>query len=622
MIHREADISQQQEAARLADELLRLDGTPEQFLASLAEVQRRLADSESGAILRLGSDGVAHVLALSPTPASGDPGPAWLADAGECAKRAVSESRAVVVSLFENDELYGQEPSRHLIVVPLGAQESLHIVGAFVVRTRNKDDLNRRRERLEITRGLLSLYEMRSALQKNSDDGGRLRMSLEIMSAVSAQSRAKAACMAICNEAGGRLGCERVSVGFLKGRVIQLAAMSHTEKIIRKMRLVQELESVMEECFDQDVEVLVPAPEDAPGVNRVAKEFARENGPAAVCSLPLRVGGDPVGVLTLERPEDRPFVRAEVESLRLACDQVAPRLVELRDHDRWLGARMARVTRNGLAVLLGPERVWIKLTALLVLGAAIFLTFVKGTYRVEADFAFEAMQRQIAPAPFDGYLHSVFVEPGDPVEAGVTVLATLDSSELRLRLAAAMAEESRYRTEASIARRDREIARAQIAEAGAAEARANIDLLTHQIEQATITSRIGGVVVGGDLRRQIGSPVQKGSVLFEIAPIDSLRAELAVPEDQIADVEVGQTGHLAASSYPSDRIRFEVERINPVAEVADQKNVFAVRVRLEESRPWMRPGMEGVAKIDVDRRPYGWIWTRRVVNWVRMQLWI
>jgi hypothetical protein len=32
--------------------------------------------------------------------------------------------------------------------------------------------------------------------------------------------------------------------------------------------------------------------------------------------------------------------------------------------------------------------------------------------------------------------------------------------------------------------------------------------------------------------------------------------------------------------------------------------------------------MEGVAKIDLGRRSYAWIWTRRIVNWVRMKLWL
>jgi hypothetical protein len=32
--------------------------------------------------------------------------------------------------------------------------------------------------------------------------------------------------------------------------------------------------------------------------------------------------------------------------------------------------------------------------------------------------------------------------------------------------------------------------------------------------------------------------------------------------------------------------------------------------------------MEGLAKVDIGQRAYGWIWTRKLVNWVRMKLWI
>ena len=65
-----------------------------------------------------------------------------------------------------------------------------------------------------------------------------------------------------------------------------------------------------------------------------------------------------------------------------------------------------------------------------------------------------------------------------------------------------------------------------------------------------------------------------------------------------------------------------VERINPAAEVVNNRNVFKVRAKLLDTQPWLRPGMEGVAKVTVDKRPYAWLWSRKVVNWIRMKLWI
>ena len=35
----------------------------------------------------------------------------------------------------------------------------------------------------------------------------------------------------------------------------------------------------------------------------------------------------------------------------------------------------------------------------------------------------------------------------------------------------------------------------------------------------------------------------------------------------------------------------------------------------------LRPGMEGVGKIDIDERKLVWIWTHSFTDWVRLWLW-
>jgi len=202
------------------------------------------------------------------------------------------------------------------------------------------------------------------------------------------------------------------------------------------------------------------------------------------------------------------------------------------------------------------------------------------------------------------------------------VLATLDTVELRLQLAAAKAERAGYLKQSAAAMRDGETAQAQIAQANADKTQAQIDLYLYMIEQAQIVSPLTGTLVEGDLKRQIGAPVKTGDILFEVTPLDSLRAVLHVKEDQIVDVQVNQEGRLATASYPGQRVRFEVEQISPIAEVVNQENIFKVRVRLLDTPPWMRPGMEGVGKIDLGKRSYAWIWTRKIGNWVRMKLWL
>ena len=600
----------------------RHDGSLSQFLSNLLAAESRLGPAEGGAVLRNGEGDRVDVLALYPELAENGKPPAWLSQAAALARESMRTGRTVTGGWSEPDGERGRPARRYVVAVPLTLAEVPSVAAAFLVHASDEMALRTVRERIELGLSLLSLSESRQALQKKELDLRRLRKAMETLSAINRHRRFGSTAMALCNETASQWQCDRVSLGLLQGRYVHIKAISHAESFSRKMQVVQDLEAAMEECLDQDVEVIHPASADSTYISRAAGELSQRHGPLAVASLPIRHGEKLWGVVTLERPPDRPFTAEEVESLRLALELCTTRLVALRQQDRWLGAKMAGGVRSSLALLVGPRYTWVKLLTILIVGAAAFLVFAKGNYRAQASFVLEGTERQVVPAPFDGFIKTVDVEVGDPIEAHETALAELDTAELRLKLAEARAEKAGYLKQMAAAMRDNETAQAQIAEANAEKAQAQIDLFEYMIGQARLVSPLSGIVVEGDLKRQIGAPVKTGDLLFEVTPLASLRAVLHVPEDQINDVRVGQRGRLATASYPGERIQFEVERINPIAEVVKQENIFKVRVRLLQIHPWMRPGMEGVAKIDIDKRPYAWIWTRKIINWVRMKLWL
>jgi multidrug efflux pump subunit AcrA (membrane-fusion protein) len=560
-------------------------------------------------------------LALHPELADSESPPAWLSAAARLARDSIQANEPAVAAWSEQDDRLARA-EWHLCAVPFRLAELPSVAAAFLIRAGSEASLRAVQERLVLGISLLALSESRQALQKKELDLKRLHKAMETLTAVNLHRRFRSTAMALCNEAAAQWQADRASLGVLKGRGTQVVAMSHTESFSRKMQVVQDLESAMDECLDQDCEVLYPDLEDSICVNRQTAEHSKRNGPLAVVSLPIRGGGKVWGVLTLERPGDRPFAAEEVEAVRLALELCTARLVALHEQDRWIGAKIGSGLRAALAVLVGPRHTWAKVAVVLIIAAIVFLVRAEGPYRAEASFVLEGTQRQVVPAPFDGYLKAVNVEVSDTIQAGQTCLAELDTAELRLKLAEAKADRAGYLKQMDAAMRDGETAKAQIAEAGADKAQAQIDLIEYLIGQARLVSPLSGTVVQGDLKRQIGAPVKMGDTLFEVTPLESLRAVLHVQEDQIADVHVGQRGTLATASYPGQHIAFEVERINPIAEVVKQKNIFKVRVRLLELTPWMRPGMEGVAKVDLGQRPYAWIWTRKIINWVRMTLWI
>ena len=605
--------------------LQRFEGPPDQFLRHLLGLQCDLASASAAAILRMVDRTNVQVLAIHPELNREGPDPVWLAQSAERAAMAVQAVDTIVAPLRTGAELYGQPAAQHLVLVPLhGGSGGVRGVAAYLLENVTPHEITWAKERLELTVGLISFFEMRLTLQQRNFDMTRLREGIEVLAAVNEQTRFRAAAMALCNELAARLKARRVSLGFLRGRYVKAAAVSHTEQFSRKMQLVQDIESAMEECIDQDVEVLYPVEGDASFINRVADELASRHGPESVCSLPLRKGGEPFAVVTIEREADEQMNRSEIETVRLICELCAARLSEMYEHDRWIGARMAASVRKTAALAIGPKYTWIKLAIIATMVGILFLTFVKGDDMVQAEFTIEPMQRQIVPAPFDGRLREVLVRPGDPVIAAETVLARFDTTELVLDRLQAQTEQKTYQDESIIAQRDNKPDEAHLNRLNAQKLQPRIIRLSEQIQQAEIKALISGTVISEDLRKNINAPFTKGDVLFEIAPIDILRAELLVPEDRITDLTVGQTGELASASHPGEFVPFEVKHIHPVAEVVEQNNIFRVEVEFtgEEKPVWLIPNTTGVAKVKVGRRAWGYILSREAINWVRMKLWI
>lgn len=596
------------------------------FLRELLEAQRQAAPAEAGVYLLTRQGAAPDVLALSPAARPGQSAPAWVAQAGELVNGMPEPpERMRLIALESGGGFYGQNDTT-LVLAWTGVTleergRAGKIVAVFVVRA-DAVALPAIARRIELSTRLADLHALRSLAARREADVHALRVVLETVASAGEPHRFGATAIALVNHIAAAWRCDRVSLGMVRSASARVRAISHTDRLVRGSGLVERLEGAMEESLDQDLEVWLPAGPNERRIARAAKELAETDGSGVVCTLPLRHAGSLVGALTLERPAERPFETSEIEALRLVCDLVAGRLATLHRHDRWLGARLADETRESLGKLIGPEHTWAKALVAGLLALVIVATFVKGTLRVEGSFRLEASERRVVPAPFDGYVREAAGEVGDAVAPDGEPLARLDDAELRLQLSAERAELASHLREVSVAQRERDEAKAQMGRAKADMAHARIALLEHKLARADVRAPIAGRVIVGEGRRLVGSPVRTGEPLFEVAPLEALRAEVFVPEDQIADLAVGQRGALATASRPDARIGLVVERIEPAAEVRNGRNVFRVRARLDETPAWLRPGMEGAARIDAGRRTLGWLWTRRVVNWARMALWL
>lgn len=443
---------------------------------------------------------------------------------------------------------------------------------------------------------------------------------LDLLALMNDQDRFVACAMTFCNELAARYRCERVSLGWVEDHYVRVQAVSHIEKFQEKMDAVQSLEAAMEECLDQDEEIVLPPPADSDAVVREHENFLREQGGRYVVSLPLRIEGKATGVLFCERQEE-PFTEDEIRALRIHCDLCARRICDLKDYDRWFGARFASWARKHLSGLLGPRHTLIKAVSVLVALALLFIVFGRLPYRVEAPFILKTDDLAYLPAPFEGYIDKVEVEVGDLVRKG-DVLLSLDIKELLLEESTALANQNRYAREAEKARAQNALADMNIALALKKQATAQLKQVRYRLDHAVLRAPFAGVVVEGDLKELLGAPVRKGDVLFKVARLANLYAELEVDERDIHEVAAGDTGEIAFLSRPQLSFPVHVSRIEPVAVPKKDGNVFQLRCDLEDApADWWRPGMSGVSKVDVGWRNVFWILTHRTIDFFRLLLW-
>jgi multidrug efflux pump subunit AcrA (membrane-fusion protein) len=260
------------------------------------------------------------------------------------------------------------------------------------------------------------------------------------------------------------------------------------------------------------------------------------------------------------------------------------------------------------------------LGAISFVALALVLVFASGEHRVAAKSVLEAELQRAAVAPFDGFIRASPVRAGDTVKQG-DVLVELEDRDLILDRLQWLAERNKLaqKQRDALAKHDRTSLVVLSAQIGQAESL--LSLAEEKLSRSRIVAPFDGVVISGDLSQTLGSPVNKGDTLFEIAPLNSYRLIVQVDERDVRHVSVGQRGMVALAGLPGDPLPLVVSKIMPITVAEDGRNSLRVEARLTNVGQNLQPGMEGVAKIDAGRRSLMWIWTHGVVDAMRLAAW-
>lgn len=538
----------------------------------------------------------------------------------EVTERALREGRGVVQPREGGSRTLPHQPDYQL-AYPIRIDGKVRGVVGVEIQWRQETQLQAAMRQLQWGSGWLEVL-----LRRHADpmEAARLRLKLilQFVSVFLDRKDFKEASTALVTEVATQLGCDRVTLGILRPKGVRIEAVSHTVQFDRHANLLRATEAAMTEVLDQGEPVIYPPDRDGRlAVTFSHAELAQLSGAGGIATFPLISSGRQVGALTLERAPGFRFDAPTAELLEGLGAMLGP-LIDLQQaRQRSLTAHAGDSAKGVLNRLVGPRNGGFKLLFLLIAAILAFLGLSTGDYRITGNTRIEGQVQRAVTAPFASYVRDAGHRAGDTVKAG-ELLARLDDRDLRTERVRLLAQRDQYgqQQREAIANRDR--AQSRIISSQIDQAEAQLAMVDEQLARTDIVAPFDGMIISGDLTQSLGAPLERGQVLFEVAPLDSYRVVVEVDERDIADVSVGQKGELVLSSIPGQNSPFTVEKITPVNVAREGRNYFRIEARLADSAPdRLRPGMEGVGKIYVAERRLIWIWTREMNNWLRLKAW-
>lgn len=239
---------------------------------------------------------------------------------------------------------------------------------------------------------------------------------------------------------------------------------------------------------------------------------------------------------------------------------------------------------------------------------------IKSTIRVVG--AVKAPNQATISAKIPGKLERILADVGDRVEAGQT-LVQIERTDLELTVrqaeaAVAVAEANFYQAKTEWERCqelcDKGIASRQqydlaksafdVAEASVKQAKADLGLAKHQLENADVTTLFGGVVTHKYVN--IGERVSPGQPLLKVAQIDPVEVTIGVSDKRFSELKLGQPVIVRVDGYPGEEFVGTVTKIQPAVDPTTR--TFTVTAEVANSDERLKPGMFARAEIEVGYR--------------------
>ncbi len=452
----------------------------------------------------------------------------------------------------------------------------------------------------------------------NSKAGSEPQLSQALMATLNHHGTFTSLAFTLVNSLASMCGCTRVSLGAHDGKQVRLVAMSGQSNIDDRRQIARQLCALMQETISSR-RTIYPNADDEPAP--AFQSYFNTQGTHPLLGFVMPGTSRTQYVLVLERSDAIPFVDAQAEAIEQSVDTVAALLELSQTHELPLHKKVFRLVQESLAGLINYKHLSGKQWLATLASVALVLSFfIPVTHRVSADATIEASDRQVLVAAQDGFILSAHAKAGELVVKG-DLLATLDGQDLELSVEKWRSEKTKNQQEyaKALAIHDRsELSRLR---ADVQRIDAEIALLEQQLRRGEVRAPFDGVLLEGDWTQSLGAPVKTGDILFEIASAEQYRLVLEIDEHDIGYIMPEQQANLRMAALPTTIWQAQLTDVIPVAIAEKGRSAFRVPAIIDGDATALRPGMQGVGKVNIGVRSLFWVYSHRLFNKIRLLAW-
>ncbi|HEY1252918.1 MAG TPA: efflux RND transporter periplasmic adaptor subunit [Thermoanaerobaculia bacterium] len=428
----------------------------------------------------------------------------------------------------------------------------------------------------------------------------------------------------VVNASSALIAYDRCAIAIQEKGRLRLGALSGAAEIDRKNPDTKRMDELLQWVFLSGSDAAVSQDEDGtitadrPETEEKFRAVFQETGLRSFFGVVLRDEEGKLGALAFESRQPFSFDEETKDLLSILVNQatVAVRNAQLYQQVPLAGflKPLLEKRRKVAAVPMRRKRN----LAIGALVAAVVLFVVPWPLRVAGPARVLPGRRAAVTSLVDGVIAEVYRREGDRVQAG-EVIAALKPEPFEAALAQARSSLALAESDVAKARESADAAAVFDGESRKREAAAQIALASDRLARTQLAAPTAGIIVTPRIEERVGQHLARGAELCVVADLQSVTAEVAVPESDVALVRSGEKAALKFNPYPGRLFRGSVDRVGARLRQEGEDRFLIAEVSIPNADGALKTGMLGTGKVSVGtrsvftalfRRPARYLWNK------------